>query len=67
MISEGAMGHHPRSRRISRGSGLPLLLTIKIVATALIMQESVTARILARMTDGESRDSSGDGLVVELR
>lgn len=67
MTSEGVMGHHPRSRRIWRGSGLPLLLMRKIVATALIMQESVTARILARMTEGESRESSGDGLVVELR
>lgn len=67
MISEGTMGHQPRSRRISRGFGLSVLLMTNMVATALIMQESVTAQILARMTEGASRERSGDGLVVELR
>lgn len=67
MISKGAMGHQPRSRRISRGSGSPMFRMTKIVAAALMMQESVTARILARMTEGASRERRGDGRVVELR
>jgi hypothetical protein len=38
-----------------------------MVITVLSMQERVMARILARMTEGESRDRVGDGLVALLR
>jgi hypothetical protein len=38
-----------------------------MVIKVLRMQEKVIARILARITDGESRDRFGDGLVALLR
>lgn len=42
-------------------------MSIQSVEIELMMQEMVTDRIRPRMTEGASRDSVGDGLVVGER
>jgi len=45
----------------------PLLIESHIARQDVRMEEKVTARTRARMTDGASRVSEGDGRVLEER
>lgn len=67
MLSNGSMGHQPSRRRVSWAFALPYCTIMKIAIPAFTMHAEVTARILARMTEGASRERVGEGRVVLLR
>jgi hypothetical protein len=66
-MSMNPIGHQPRIRSASVGLASPYLVTTYKVIEVLKMHEKVTARIRARITVGESRESWGEGRVVAER
>ncbi len=61
------MGHQPSNRKPSKGVAFPFEAMTYRVSMLQPIQDKVTARILALITDGASRDRCGDGRVVEER
>lgn len=66
-MSDGSMGHQPSRRRVSWAFALPYCTMMKMAIPAFTMHARVTARILARMTEGASRERVVEGRVVLLR
>jgi hypothetical protein len=58
------MGHHPVSLKASAMVALSLATMSQSTAKVHMMQDSVTALILARITDGASRLRVADGRVA---
>lgn len=67
MLSNGSMGHQPSRRRVSRAFAFPYCTIMKMAIPAFTMHAEVTARILARITEGASRERVGEGRVALLR
>lgn len=63
-MSPRDIGHQPSSRRASRSVASALDTTTKRVMMEQMMLERVTARTLALIDEGASRDSWGEGLVA---
>jgi hypothetical protein len=57
-------GHHPVSLRASEMEAPSLAIMSQITAKVQMIQDSVTALILARITDGASRLRVADGRVA---
>jgi len=62
-MSEGMMGHIPKTSRMSTGIRWPYMKETYIVMSPLITTEKVTLRIRARITGGASRARVGEGRV----
>jgi hypothetical protein len=56
-MSTRETGHQPRSFRVSAGEASPHWTMTYMAMSALRGHERVTARILARIEEGASRDS----------
>jgi hypothetical protein len=66
-IDIGWIGHQPSSRNVSEVDALLWYISRYTVNAELSKHENEMARMRARMTEGASRLSVGDGLVELLR
>src|SRR5205809_1506295 len=64
-VSVTPTGHQPRRWRASMGVRCPHEVMTRNVEVVVMMQDRVTARMRPRITEGASRESCGDGRVVE--
>jgi hypothetical protein len=67
VVSTREIGHQPSSFRVSEAEAPFDLRMMYTVMVALMRHERVTARMRARMDEGASRESCGEGRVAAER